>query len=82
MVALLRLPQVLARKGNSKSTLYQEIADGVFTPAIKVGRRASLWPDYEVEAINRARIAGRTEEEVKELVARLVKERANSDAPR
>lgn len=66
--AILRKPAVLAETGISKSTLYQNIADGLFTKPVKIGARASGWPAHEVHAINAARIAGKTDKQIMALV--------------
>jgi len=76
---LFRLPSVISRVGKSRSTLYEAIDKGVFPPPIKVGVRVSVWPEHEVDAINRAYIAGRTDEELRALVRRLVAERVHAD---
>lgn len=69
--ALLRKPAVLAETGISKSTLYQNIADGLFTKPVKIGARASGWPAHEVHAINAARVAGKTDKQIMALVVSL-----------
>ena len=68
---ILRLPAVLADTGLSRSTIYLRIAQGVFTHPVSLGARAVGWPAHEVTAINAARIAGRTEPQMRELVAEL-----------
>ena len=80
MMSLLRLPKVLDRTGDSRSTLYQRIAEGLFPPPVRAGRRASMWPDYEVDLVLRARVAGRSELELRGLVARLIARRAEADS--
>ena len=49
MEKLLRLPQVLNTVGISKSTLYQLVARGDFPKPIKIGQRASAWPESAVQ---------------------------------
>ena len=44
---------------------------GLFTKPVPIGQRSVGWPDYEVVAINAARIAGKSEAEIRELVNRL-----------
>jgi prophage regulatory protein len=44
---------------------------------VAIGERAVGWPNCEVQAINAARIAGKTEAEIRELVARLHAKRAS-----
>ena len=56
---LLRLPQVKARTGLSRSGLYRRIAAGDFPAPCKLGVRASAWPESEVSAWCEARIAAR-----------------------
>ena len=65
---IIRLPAVLAGTGLSRSTIYLRIAQGVFTHPVSLGARAVGWPAHEVTAINAARIAGRSEAQMRELV--------------
>lgn len=77
---ILRRPQVQARTGYSRSTIYQQIADGLWTHPVAMGARAVGWPESEVEAINAARIAGRPEDDIRELVQRLEAARVRQSA--
>jgi len=72
---LLRLPALLKKWPRSKTTIYADIADGVFVPPVHLGLRCSAWPEHEVNAIIAARAAGATDDDVRQLVARLVAER-------
>ncbi len=54
---LLRLPQVKAMVGLSRSTLYQRIADGKFPAPINLGARAVAWDSRAVNAWIAERIA-------------------------
>lgn len=47
-VRFLRLPEVLARTGWSRSTLYRRISEGKFPAPSKDGPRISSWPDVAV----------------------------------
>ncbi len=69
---LLRLPEVQARTGLGRSSIYQRQRDGLFPPSISIGTRMAAWPDHEIDAINKAHIAGQTDDEIRALVARLV----------
>ncbi|NTW87648.1 MAG: AlpA family phage regulatory protein [Desulfobulbaceae bacterium] len=75
---ILRMPEVKKESGLSRSTIYQRIADGLWTKPVSLGARAAGWPFNEVEAINAARIAGKTDEEIRVLVMKL--ESARKDA--
>ena len=68
---IIRLPAVLAGTGLSRSTIYLRIAQGVFTHPVSLGARAVGWPAHEVAAINIARIAGKSETQMRELVREL-----------
>jgi len=56
---LLRLPQVQARTALSRSEIYRRIAAGTFPAPVKLGERASAWPEHEIAAWCAARIAAR-----------------------
>jgi prophage regulatory protein len=45
------------------------------TTPVKLGGRAVGWPEYEVEAILMARIAGKSDDEIRTLVAKLEADR-------
>lgn len=68
---ILRLPEVLRQRGRSRSTHYLDIQQGLFPHPVAIGARAVGWPEHEVAAVNDARIAGRSDDEIRELVARL-----------
>lgn len=64
----------------SRTTIYNYIRAGLWTKPVKFGDRASRWPDYEVDAMIHARIAGQTDAEIRSLVRRLEHERTASYA--
>jgi len=71
LCAILRRKQVQARTGLSRSTMYDRIKAGTFPRPVALGPRAVGWPEDEVAALNAARIAGRSDEEIRTLVARM-----------
>lgn len=68
---ILRLPSVKAESGYPRSTLYLRISQGLWTKPVRIGVRAVGWPADEVATLNAARIAGKTEEEIRSLVVKL-----------
>ena len=68
---ILQLPAVKLATGLSRSTLYLRIAQGVFTHPVSLGGRAVGWPAHEVATLNAARIAGKPDNEIRELVVQL-----------
>ena len=75
---ILREPQVTEITGDSRSTLWAKAKEGFFTPPVHIGPRSVGWPLREVLAINSARIAGKTNDEIRTLVKDLISERAQS----
>lgn len=77
-MSILRMPAVKAETGNrSHASIYNQINAGLFTKPVKIGERSVGWPDDEVKAICAARIAGKSEDEIRELVKRLHAKRAD-----
>lgn len=72
---ILRLPAVLASTGYSRSTIYLRINQGLWPKPISLGARAVGWPEKEIGTMNAARIAGKTDAQLKTLVATLERNR-------
>mgnify|MGYP000996482832 CR=1 FL=1 len=68
---ILRLPKVQSETGYSRSTIYLRMTQGLWPRQISLGPRCVGWPANEVTALNAARIAGKSDEEIRELVTRL-----------
>ena len=45
---ILRLPQVIAKTGLSRTTIYNRISDGLFPKPVNLGPRAVGWLNHEV----------------------------------
>jgi len=69
--AILRLATVLKARGRSRPSHYEDIRNGLFTRPVFISERTVGWPVAEVRALNLARIAGKTDEEIRALVAEL-----------
>jgi prophage regulatory protein len=66
---ILRLPDVKRVLGHrADASVYNAIRAGLFTTGVAIGQRARGWPDYEAQAIACARVAGKSEAEIRELV--------------
>jgi len=77
-IAIMRLPQVLSARGRSRSAHFLDIKKGLFTHPVKIGLRATGWPQSEVGILNAARIAGKDDQEIRSLVTQLESSRKNS----
>ncbi len=74
---LYRRPVVEQATGESRSTIYRKIQKGLFTKPVQIGGDRVAWPANEVQSIINARIAGKTDDEIKELVVELEKARTS-----
>ena len=73
-----RISDVLKTFGfRSRTTIYKNIQLGLFTRPIAIGERSVGWLDSEVSAICAARVAGMSDEKIRELVTELHVRRKN-----
>lgn len=78
---ILRMPAVKAETGHkSHASIYNAVKAGLFTRSVNIGPRSVGWPLDEVTAINAARIAGKSEAEIRMLVTQLHAKRFMSAA--
>lgn len=71
-MAIWRIEAVKAESGyRSNASIYNLIREGLWTKPVPIGQRSVGWPSDEVAAINAARIAGKTDAEIRALVERL-----------
>ena len=68
---ILRVPAAKSESGYSRSTIYLRISQGLWTKQVSLGPRCVGWPSSEVEALNAARISGKTDDEIRALVLKL-----------
>lgn len=74
---ILRANQAQQVTGLPRSSFYSQISKGLLPPSIQLGPRSVGWVETEINAVNAARILGKTDEEIKSLVMRLVKDRVH-----
>lgn len=76
---ILRMPAVKAETGHrSHASIYNAIKAGLFTRPVPIGMRSVGWPADEVRAINAARVAGNSDDEIRQLVSWLHSQRAKA----
>ena len=68
---ILRISAAKTQSGYSRSTIYLRIAQGLWTKPVSLGPRAVGWPAHEVDALNAARISGKSDTQIRELVEAL-----------
>lgn len=76
-MAIWRIETCKAEAGyRSSASIYNLIRAGLWTKPVLIGPRSVGWPDDEVRGLCAARIAGKTDSEIRELVNRLHSKRA------
>lgn len=76
--SILRLPAVMSVCGLSRSLLYVRITQGLWPKPVNLGGRAVGWPSGEVNAVIAARIAGKSNDEIRQLITTLESGRKTS----
>ncbi len=70
-VAMLSTPVVYKRRKKGRSAHYSDIQSGLFIEPVAIGLRSRATPDYEVDILIAADIAGKSDEEKRALVRKL-----------
>lgn len=70
-LSLLSLPKAGDLLGRGRSSIYSDVAKGLVTKPISAGPNAKRWPAGELRQIVQARISGKTDDELRELVRAL-----------
>ena len=60
----------------SKSSIYNDVCEGVFVPPLKIGGRRVVYLATEVNQIMNCWVKGYTKEQIKEVVQQLINGRA------
>lgn len=68
---IIRRKALQALTGFGRTHTYNLEKAGLLPKPISLGDRAKGWPEDEIDAINKARIAGVTADEIRQLVIRL-----------
>jgi prophage regulatory protein len=74
-IKILRKKEVLAITGLSKSSLHLRINDETMVPSISLGERAVGFIENEVQAVLASMVAGKSKDELRDLVRDLVTKR-------
>jgi prophage regulatory protein len=72
---IVKLPTLLKNHCISRSTAFSQINEGLLPPSISLGERSKGFIFSELNAVLTARVAGKSNEEIKELVNALVAQR-------
>jgi prophage regulatory protein len=76
LMKLIRLPDVKEKFGfRSDSSVFAGIKDGILPPGIAISAKSKAWPDFEIDEILVARIAGKTDIDIKQIVTTQIEKR-------
>lgn len=78
--SLIRIKEVEAKTGLKKSMHYALMGKGLMPSAIRIGERARAWISSEIDAVVAARIAGKSDDDIRELVKVLIAKRQQNAA--
>lgn len=70
-VTMLPPAVVWKRRGKKRSSHYKDIQTGLFIEPVEISERSRATPDYEVDTLIAACIAGKSDEEIRALVREL-----------
>ncbi|HKB59527.1 MAG TPA: AlpA family phage regulatory protein [Gallionellaceae bacterium] len=74
---LLKLPQVLDLTATSRTTHYSNIKTGLMTAPVPLGVHSVAWPEHEISQLIAARIAGKSDEEIRQIVRDMMSKRGS-----
>lgn len=75
---IVRFKDYVRRSGRSRSSTYSDIGNGTCVPTIHIGARAVGFLEHEIDALLAARAAGKSDQEMRLVVAELVAQRQTS----
>ncbi len=70
-ITIIRRKRLEERSGYARSTIYLKISEGLLPSPVKLGLNSVGWPEHEINAIIAARVAGKSDDEIKVLVSEL-----------
>ena len=74
-----RLPTFQTELGLSRSSVYLLMSKGLLPKPFQISSRAVAWLSHETDAIIAARIAGKSDDEIRELVTELMSQRSKTE---
>lgn len=72
--------ELAARCGQSRVQPWRQVRAGLLPPPVKLSPGCTRWAAHEIEAIDRARLAGADDAAIRELVQRMVAARRQAVA--
>jgi prophage regulatory protein len=67
----LSIKDVCKRLSRGYSSIDNDVISGLITPPVKIGGKPKYWPQFEIDTLLAARMAGKDNERIKEIVKSL-----------
>ncbi|AYA64177.1 helix-turn-helix transcriptional regulator [Alteromonas sp. RKMC-009] len=77
-VTILKLSETLKRVNRCKTSIWNDVKEGIFPPPIKTGKTSAGYIESEVDAVLLARSVNFSDDQLKDLVEKLVQKRQES----
>ena len=75
---VIRKPEACSLAGLSNTSLFEQTKAGLFPPPISIGARAVGFIEHEIQSLLAARSVGKSDDEIREIVKALIKQREDS----
>ncbi|MEP1384363.1 MAG: AlpA family phage regulatory protein [Paraglaciecola sp.] len=75
---VIRKPEACELAGLSNTSLFEQTKEEIFPPPISIGARAVGFLFHEVQAVLAARSVGKSDDEIRDIVRSLIKQRQDS----
>ena len=76
---ILRKPELTTKIGLGLTQIDRQEASGLLPRRFQIAKRAVGWAEHEIDAVIAARANGRSEDDIRKLVKRLIADRAEAD---
>jgi prophage regulatory protein len=70
-VEYIKKSEVMKLRARSKSSTHLDINAGLLTRPVRIGGRSVAWPRYEIDTLNAARLSGKSDDEIRQIVEAL-----------
>ncbi|MDD2701579.1 MAG: transcriptional regulator [Sideroxydans sp.] len=70
-IEYIKKSEVMKLRARSKSSTHADINAGLLTRPVRTGGRSVAWPRHEINVLNAARLAGKSDDEIRQIVEAL-----------
>lgn len=67
-IEYIKIREVMKLRARSKSSTYADIKAGLLTNSVRIGGRSVAFPRHEIASLNAARLSGKSDDEIRQIV--------------